>query len=256
MLSMKPTRARTGLRRFAFLCLAVCCYAQLSAFGQGSAGSPPSASTSDSLMILQAFYQGDENCPSVAIVKAAIATFGYPGVYAAAPVDDGQRTKFLLRDGSSIEIADTDLEHGKTAAKFVSNYPAANKQIADQAATLYALMISRMVALSKPDNAFRGIKLLAQAELLLSGNMLDAEGHPRTVAASDLPVLLGLKSTPLTYRAPLAYVHTNGFHAAFATGKVFDQEGTPTRLWKFDLRHGKINHPHLTLNNSDFMLSQ
>jgi len=229
--------------------------AALPSSAQDNSGSPPSASPADSLTILNAFYHRDPNSPSVAMTKAAIATFGYPGVFAAPPVDDGTRTHFKLRDGSSIDVASSDLARGKAAAKFLTDYPTANQQIADQAATLYALMIARAVVLSASNKVFHDAATWSEAELLLSGNMVSQKSK-RTVAAQDLPVLLGLKSAPLPYRAPLAYIHTHGGHAAFATGKFIDQGGTATPLWKIDLLHGNVLHPGGTHNGADFVLTQ
>lgn len=229
--------------------------AMLSCSAQDSAGSPPSSSPADSLIILHAFYQGGQNGPSVAIAKAAIATFGYPGVYAVPPVDDGTRTHFQLRDGSSVEVSNSDLVRGKAAAKFLTDYPTADKRIADQAATLYALMIARAVVLSAQSKVFHDAATWPQAELLLSGNM-GTQKLKRTVAAQDLPVLLGLKSAPPPYRNPLAYIHVHGDHASFATGTFIDQGGTATPLWKIDLHHGNILDPGHTRNGADFVLTQ
>lgn len=241
--------------RVALPLAALCFCAALSASAQNAWDRQPTASTADGLAVLNAFYAGGSNTAAVAVAKAAIATFGYPGVFATPPVDDGTHTRFNLRDGSSITVANADLARGKAAAKFLTDYPSANPAIAEQAATLYALMIVRVMALAAPNNVFHDASSWSQAGLLLSGNM-GTKKQKRTLAARDLAQLLGLKNAPLPFREPLAYIHTHGDQAAFATGKFIDQGGTATSLWKFDLLHGHVLHPGLTGGNADFVLTQ
>jgi hypothetical protein len=241
--------------RTILLCTAAGFWALVPSLAQSGWDTPASAGKLDGLVILHAFYEGNSKDSYGAIIKTAIATFGYPGVFAAAPFDDGTQTTFALRDGSSVLMTNAELAKAKTEAKFLTDYPSADKRIADQAETLYAVMVARAVDLSPSNSSFKGISTWTQAELLLSGAM-GSKKNKRTVAASDLAVLLGLKSVPLESREPAAYVHVSGAHAAFATGDVFDRQGVGVPVWKSNLMHGSVLRPTTTWSKSDFALSQ
>jgi hypothetical protein len=242
-----------SLRQTTFVLMTPC----LLAFGSVvSAQTFPN--TDHDQVILTAFrqaYKGENDgeahgdCASVAVIKAAMATFGEDAIFKSGyPSVDWTTTTVILRNGEEIDLLRSEADQAvkRSGFKLVGS-----QAILDKANFAFAVMAKRAVAfhvssLTFPDQSTYAMEFGSATNLDKAYSFLNG---PQT--GSHLPVLLGLASGPAKRKKQLAYVYGNSYHAAFASMAQYDVGGIshsiPAFLWG-----------HVTLNlgadlaNDDF----
>ncbi len=169
------------------------------------------------------------NCASIALIKAAFATFG-PDAILKTVLKEGTTSVVTLRDGSVVRVSEEEErlagnESGFTLPK-VDGVVAGDPQLLAKANFVWAVMAKRRTAeIDGPDN-----DILDGAQLLNQGDDV------RYIAR-----LLGVGEVKVKHGHPLAFTHANGYHAVFATGEEYDDYGSPRPL-------GVLLHDHIGLN--------
>ena len=188
--------------------------------------------------VFTSFKQGAANdCASIAVIKASIATFGMDttnGVFKDDHVgqDDGVH-HITLRGGDALTISPAQISQAKDYSKFEMVAGATPEpQIVDRAYLLYAVMAQRAATLGmQPGSIFSEASGSYEGGLKL----LSWEGRD----ADLLPALLGFKTVdvPTTSTDQIAYIQTNYYHAVFAIQGMYDEHGVPTPTGKLDSIH-------------------
>jgi hypothetical protein len=219
-------------RRSTTLAAAILLFASLTAEAQFT------PSVDFSKRVFTSFKQGAaNNCASIAVIKASIATFGMDltnGIFKEDQVslEDGLH-HITLRSGEVLTISTAQINQAKDYSKFEMVAGAApESQIVDRAYLLYAVMAQRAATLgTQPGSIFSEASSSYEDGLRL----LSLEGRD----ADLLPALFGLKTVdvPTTSTDQIAYIQTNYYHAAFAVQGMYDEHGTPTPTVRLDSLH-------------------
>jgi len=199
-----------------------------------------------STTVIRAFHQGHEgdfNCASIALIKCAIATFGSDNVFKAV-TKENDVYKITLRNGETVILSKQELDTATARNGFKLDD---NQNMLNQANLIYAVMAKRAVTFCISNTTFGLCTNLDSALMFL-------HGETGGVDARRLPILLGLARVKVRHKKELSYIYENGYHAVFASKKVWDNYGSPDRL---SLRYWRIHiepNPIKDLESINFKL--
>ncbi len=172
--------------------------------------------------VISAFHQGhngDFNCASIALIKCTIATFGQDNVFKSVSKNNDIYT-ITLRNGEIVTLTKQELDTATARNGFKLDN---DQSILNQANLIYAVMAKRAVSFSKTNSTYRLCTNFDNSLIFL-------HGETGGVDARELPILLGLALVNVKHKKEISYIYENGYHAVFATKKVFDDYGSPHRL--------------------------
>lgn len=181
--------------------------------------------------ITNAFKQGKHynNCSSIALIKAAIGTFGLEKVFKQV-LRQNDSVVFKLRNGEQIAITPAEISYCTLNNGFIlKSTDTAAIKIKNFADTCFAVMCKK--------------------EQLLDSSTFEAAVERLNIGykTSEISVLLGVKFKsiqPLNLKNLSRYEHIiiyNYYHAAYATNGIYDEPLNKTGLEKI----GKFPSNHL-----------
>jgi hypothetical protein len=172
--------------------------------------------------LITAFKQGAQNnCAATAVIKAALGTFGMEntnGVFKTDVTNDSGSHDIVMRDGSKVSVTAEQIQQAKKLALWASapNH-AIDDPILQRASVLYAAMAKHAVDLNSID-PFTDAKDYARSLQRISDPGRDSDGQVQLLGLACKQIALSDVSHPV-------YIHSNNWHAAFATLADYDQEG-------------------------------
>ncbi|WP_162601247.1 hypothetical protein [Occallatibacter savannae] len=182
-----------------------------------------SPSSHYSLEIIEAFRQapGDEdsdedhgNCASIAVIKAAMATFGPSNIFKSEVHDNGLY-KLTLRNGENLTLSDDESDYAAAHSGFiqplVDGKPGGDPEILRRANFIFAVLAKRVA--DDKDNDLGGD---------IKGGVGMLNGGYNVFATPDL---LGLAYRKIRMGGSVSYMHANGYHAVFASDDFWDDYG-------------------------------
>jgi hypothetical protein len=180
-----------------------------------------------SMRVLKSFRQATKgegsiaegNCAAIALIKAAMATFGAENVITFR--EDAGIYTFVFLDAFTETMTSAEEKHAEEQSGFhlptVNGVLAGDPALMNLANKIWAAMAKR----KNPQNLDQALK-----DLRTGGNI------------KWNTTLLGLSlSSPGKGNRAVAYMHANGYHAAFATGDVYDSLGFPGHHMAFMSGH-------------------
>ena len=200
------------------------------------------------LSIVSAFYQGDKgdfNCAAISVIKCTIATFGAGNVFKDVIKDvDGFRV--TLRNSETVHLTQAELKMAADNSGFISSDKSG---ITEAANLIYAVMVRRAVGFK--DNVNKDTFASCTS---FNTSLFFLHGETGGVDAMTLPQLLGLKYENVKPKRNLAYIHENGYHAVFASQRIFDDFGVPSKLNIFHFKSHLGINPKLDLESINFKI--
>ena len=169
--------------------------------------------------VIGAFHQGsnyDYNCASIALIKCAIATFGINNVF-KSKIENANDYTIILLNEDTVSLSKQELDSATRRSGFVKDD---NQAIFNQANFIYAVMAKRAVKFSGDDYSFSNCTDFDEALAVFHNGF----------TVTYLPALLGLGQVKVKHKRELSYIFANGYHAVFASKKVFDNYGSPDEL--------------------------
>lgn len=194
--------------------------------------------------VLKSFYQGnkgDFNCAAISVVKCAIATFGADNVFKSV-TKDTNGLRVTLRNSEIAFITQAELKMAADSSGFMSSE---NNKFNEIANLIYAIMVKRAVGFDK-------ITFASCTDF--NKSLMFLHGETGGVDARKLPQLLGLKCMSVAPKRNFAYVHENGYHAVFASQRLFDNFGTPYKLNLMHFRSHFGLNPIMDLESINFIV--
>lgn len=160
--------------------------------------------------------EGGGNCASIAFIKMAIGQYGVGKVFKKGLSESESVTTFILKDGNTISLTNTELERAIRAGAFVQNQrDSASVRIKQYADTCFAVMCKRLQL----------IKQTTFDSAILDLNF----GHNLTVNDPPIQSFLGLSVRRIDphraskIRALDNIVVYNYHHAAYAAAGYYDE---------------------------------
>jgi len=232
-----------------FSLIALC--VALNGVAQTTPRTPFSPSSEFSSRVLGSFQQAPAsadiglrgNCVSIALIKAAISTFGPDGVFRSNLHTHGLYT-VVLRDGKTVTLTDEEDRLSESMSGFTLPYDDDEKKtvgdpdLMEKANFIWAVMTK-----------MRAVEMDPEEPKLQDGiNQLNGGDDARNVGR-----LLGLKEVKVHEGNEVSYIHANGYNAVFATGATWDDYGWPSPLERTLTGHNGLN-PIKDLRHYDFKL--
>lgn len=200
-------------------CYAIMVFVVAHALRGSSASAQPDA-------LFTAFQQQcEENCVSIALIKAMMGTYGVANVYERLPTT-GPDLAYRLKDGSTVVLTMDELKAAIARTGFKVD-PAADPTIRAYADTCFAIMVKRNMSISE-----YGTFQCA----------LDALNNGYSTACAG--PLLGVELEPIKPRRPGRIMHCrnilihNTYHTVYASDGLYDEanKAGPLRIgalrWK------------------------
>ncbi len=207
--------------------------------------------------ILSSFRQGSGgwfhrvgNCASVAVIKAAMATYGADAVVMDAS-PNGPNHAITLRNGATLSLTDQQIAEAADESKFIlpdaSDGPG-DATVLRRAKYLYAVMAVEAIRWHSNDALpFQEAKDFDHAlKRLLKGG----------IDSDKIVLLLGLDAKDVVQGGAAAYVHANWVHAVFATGDRFDNYGESKPIGTFDQLHDPGSNHMSEADKTNFAIGE